>query len=109
MRIWYIVYKGLQRYRDGSVKPRTRVKKLTNIDGKPRIVDKRVVAGELWVTVEAPQIYTLRNGSKQKRMVRRDIHLGRVRSMRTAKPRLTTKPPKKPLIERQKRMKKKRR
>jgi len=102
-KTFYIVYRGLQRYRDGSVKPRTRVRKLRNVDGRPRIVGKRVVNGELWVTVEAPQVYTLRNGRKKKRMVRRDVHLGRVKSVRDARPRLTTKPPKGPKVDRRRR------
>ena len=99
-RDFYIVYRGLQRYRDGSVKPRTRVRKLRNVDGRPRIVGKRVINGELWVDVEIPQRYTARDGSKYTRKVVRSVHLGRVKSVRAARPRLTTKPPKGPKVDR---------
>ena len=103
MTTYYIVYQGVQRYRDGSVKPRTRVRKIRNVEGRPRIVKKRIQNGELWVTIEAPQVYTLRNGRKVKRMRVRDIHLGR--AMNTRKVRITTKPPIGPLIQRRKRRK----
>jgi len=101
---YYIVYQGVQRYRDGSVKPRTRVKKVHNVEGKPKIASKRIQRGELWVTIEAPQTYTLRNGRKTKRIRRRDIHLGRAKNTRNV--RLTTRPPKGPKIDRKKRKRK---
>ena len=106
-KTYYIVYRGVQRYRDGSVKPRIRVRKIRNVEGRPRIVGKRIQNGELWVTIKAPQVYTLRNGRKVKRMRTRDIHLGRARSTRGV--RLSTSPPKGPLIERRKRRRRKRR
>ena len=98
---YYIVYKGLQRYRNGSIKPRTRVKKIRNVEGKPRIIDKRIQNGELWVTIKAPQIYTLRNRRKVRRIRARDIHLGRAKSTRGV--RITTRPPKGPKIDRKRR------
>ena len=41
-RTYYIVYKGLQRYRNGKIKPRIRVRKIRNVEGRPKIVDKRI-------------------------------------------------------------------
>lgn len=98
MSPYYIVYTGLQRYRDGSVKPRTRVRKIRNVEGRPRIVDRHYRGGDLYVTIEAPQTYTLRNGRRVKRKVKRDIHLGRAR--RGCRVYITTSPPKGPKIDR---------
>ena len=81
-KTYYIVYRGVQRYRNGSVRPRTRVKKIRNVEGKPRIVGKRIQGGDLWVTIKAPQTYTLRNGRKVKRVRQRDIYLGKAKSTR---------------------------
>jgi len=97
-RTYYIVYRGLQRYRNGKIKPRIRVRKIRNVEGRPKIVDKRIQGGDLWVTIKAPQVYTLRNGKKVKRIRVRDIHLGRAKTTRGVK--ITTKPPKGPKIDR---------
>ena len=97
-RTYYIVYRGVQRYRNGKVKPRTRVRKIRNVEGRPKIVGKRIQGGDLWVTIKAPQTYTLRNGRKVKRVKVRDIHLGKATSTRSV--RITTKPPKGPKIDR---------
>ena len=69
-RTYYIVYRGLQRYRNGKIKPRIRVRKIRNVEGRPKIVDKRIQGGDLWVTIKAPQVYTLRNGKKVKLIFR---------------------------------------
>ena len=97
-KTYYLVYTGVQRYRDGSVRPRTRVKKIRNVEGRPRVVGKKLRDGELFVTVEADQVYTLRNGRKVKRKRVRDIHLGRAK--RGTKVRVTVKPPKGPKVDR---------
>jgi len=97
-KTYYIVYTGVQRYRDGSVRPRTRVKKIRNVEGRPRVVGKKLRDGDLFVTIEALQVYTLRNGRKVKRKRVRDIHLGKAK--RGTKVRVTTKPPKGPKIDR---------
>ena len=49
--VYYIVYKGRQKYRDGSVRPRVRVKKIGRVKD-PRIVSQHYEAGDLWVTIE---------------------------------------------------------
>lgn len=100
MPSYYIVYTGLQRYRDGTVKPRTRVKKIGNVEGRPRIVERHIRGGDLYVTIEAPQVFTLRSGRRVRRKVKRDVHLGRAK--RGCRVYITTKPPKGPKIDRRK-------
>jgi len=98
---YYIVYKGVQRYRDGSVRPRVRVRKIRGLPrgARPRVVGAKRRGGDLYVTIRYQGVFTARNKRKYRRPVTRDIHLGRG-DPRTV--RITRKPPKGPKIDRRK-------
>ena len=98
---FYIVYRGLQRYRDGSVKPRVRVRKIRDIPrgARPRIVKAKKRGGDLFVTIKYRATFTARNKRKYKRTVLRDIHLGRGDPSSV---KITRNPPKGPKVDRKK-------
>jgi len=104
---WYIVYTGKQKYRDGTVRERVRVRKIRNLPRgvKPRIVKVHRQAGEIWVTIEYEKPWKTRAGTKYMRKITRDIHLGKPYG-RKVKIQLTQHPPKGPKIDRKKRRKK---
>jgi len=104
---YYIVYRGRQRYRDGSERPRVRVKKLRGKGIKnPRIVSKHYEAGDLWVTIEYTKRVRTRGGHYVERKFKRDVHLGKGSRESV---RLTTRPPKGPKIDRRKKRGKRKR
>jgi len=96
---WYVVYEGRQRYRDGSVRPRVRVRELRGVpdSARPRIISQHFEAGDLWVTIEYRKRVRTRGGHYVVRTFRRDVHLGKgVRGSA----RLTRRPPKGPKVDR---------
>ena len=97
--VWYVVYEGRQRYKDGSVRRRVRVRELRGIPdtSRPRIISEHYEAGDLWVTVVYRKRVRVRGNHVAERPFRRDIHLGKgVRGSA----RLTRHPPKGPRINR---------
>ena len=96
---YYIVYRGVQRYRNGQVKARIRVRKIRNLPrgAKPRLVKLTKRGGDIFATIRYSAVFTARNGRKYRRPIERDIHLGKgnVESVR-----ITRNPPPGPRVDR---------
>ena len=108
LKKYYLVYTGLQRYRDGSLKPRVRVVRLGRFPDKPRIVNieideptRRGVV-HLEATHYIPEKTYRRKGKRVHRraylLIRRfSVSLGDLLVNKPVK--ITTNPPKAPLME----------
>jgi len=118
MTKYYLVYVGLQRYRDGSERKRVRVKRLGNFKTRPKIIDidfdpasrRAIVTIQYTKRMPSARIKgtTYRRGGKlirRKGYTRggytvtkeRQVVLGDVANKSSI--RITTKPPKGPLMD----------